>query len=61
MTLQQKIWEIVEMHETQEAYWFDKFIITLISLNLVAFVLETDPYLAADVGKSPPLNARPTH
>ena len=32
MTLQQKIWEIVEMHETQEAYWFDKFIITLISL-----------------------------
>ena len=50
MTLQQKIWEIVEMHETQEAYWFDKFIITLISLNLVAFVLETDPYLAAEFG-----------
>ena len=50
MTLQQKIWEIVEMHETQEAYWFDKFIITLISLNLVAFVLETDPYLAAKFG-----------
>ena len=31
MTLQQKIWEIVEMHETQEAYWFDKFIITPVS------------------------------
>jgi voltage-gated potassium channel len=50
MTLQQRIWEIVEMHETQEAYWFDKFIITLISLNLVAFVLETDPDLAAEFG-----------
>ena len=39
------------MHETQEAYWFDKFIISLISLNLIAFVLETDPNLAADYGQ----------
>jgi hypothetical protein len=38
------------MYETQEAKWFDKFIVTLISLNLVAFVLETDPTLAADSG-----------
>ena len=50
MTLQQRIWEVVEMHETQEAYWFDKFIISLISLNLIAFVLETDPDLAAEFG-----------
>ena len=45
MTLQQRIWEIVKMHKSQEAYWFDKVIVTLISLNLVAFVLETDPDL----------------
>ena len=45
MTIPQRIWAIVEMHESQEAYWFDKFIVTLISLNLVAFVLETDPDL----------------
>ena len=50
MTLPQRIWAIVEMHESQEAYWFDKFIVTLISLNLIAFVLETDPDLAAEVG-----------
>ena len=50
MTLPQRIWAIVEMHESQEAYWFDKFIVTLISLNLIAFVLETDPDLAAEFG-----------
>ena len=50
MTLPQRIWAIVEMHESQEAYWFDKFIVTLISLNLIAFVLETDPDLTAEFG-----------
>ena len=48
MDRKRAIWEVLESRHPGN--WFDTFIITLISLNLLVFVLETDKRLEAEYG-----------
>ncbi|MFV0298302.1 MAG: cyclic nucleotide-gated ion channel [Hyphomicrobiaceae bacterium] len=51
-SLRRRIYEIIEdgRGETAASLWFDRFMVTLILCNVVAFCLETEPWIAATWG-----------